>query len=120
LIQSVTRTTSNLKEASVPSPKPVPLAPSTTVSLVVRTIAVGRGSRALCCPECFSPLNLIQPDENEPTRLLATCDCCAKWGVLIELEPEWRKALFIELPDGESVLREHPHLETTPPAGGDG
>jgi uncharacterized protein YbaR (Trm112 family) len=98
----------------VPSPKPVPSAPSTILPFVVRTVTAGRGSRALCCPSCRSPLNLIQPDENEPTRLLGTCDSCAKWSFLVELEPEWRKALLIELPDGESLLRDYPHVDVAP------
>jgi hypothetical protein len=53
-------------------------------------------------------LNLIQPDEKEPTRLLGTCETCGTWAFLVELEPEWRRALLVELPDGESILREHP------------
>src|SRR5262245_3983325 len=97
-----------IKEAVVPSPKPVPLAPSmsTTLPFVVRTIAPGRGSRSLLCPGCCMPLNLIQPDENEPTRLLGTCEDCAQWAFLVELEPEWRKALLVELPDDESIRRD--------------
>ena len=64
----------------------------------------GRGSRPLSCPDCRSPLNLIQPDENEPTRLLGTCESCSKWAFLVELEPDWKKVLLIELPDGGSRL----------------
>jgi hypothetical protein len=95
----------------VPSPKPVSLTASTTLPFVVRTIAPGRGSQSLSCPDCQSPLSLIQPDENEPTRLLGTCDTCSKWAFLVELEPEWQKLLLIELPDGQSILRGHPELE---------
>jgi hypothetical protein len=98
----------------VPSPKPRPSVPSTILPFVVRTIAAGRGSRILYCPSCRSPLNLIQPDENEPTRLLGTCDSCAKWAFLVELEPEWRKALLVELPDGESIRRGHSDREDAP------
>jgi uncharacterized protein YbaR (Trm112 family) len=89
----------------VPSPKPVPMAP-TLLPFAVRTIASGRGARALCCPKCRSPLNLIQPDENEPSRLLGTCDRCSKWAFLVELEPEWRKALLVELPDSDAIHRD--------------
>jgi len=90
----------------VPSPKPVPPAPSMILPFAVRTIAAGRGARALCCPDCRSPLNLIQPDENEPSRLLGTCDRCAKWAFLVELEPDWRRVLLVELPDSDSIHRD--------------
>jgi hypothetical protein len=102
----------------VPSPRPVPSAPSTILPFVVRTIVAEQGSRALCCPDCRSPLNLIQPDENEPTRLLGTCDSCAKWAFLVELEPDWRKALLVELPDGDSIRRSHSDAEVPPRARG--
>lgn len=97
----------------MPSPKPVPSAPSpsTIVPFVVRTITPGRGSRALLCPDCRLPLNLIQPDENEPTRLLGTCEACARWAFLVELEPEWRKALLVELPDDETIRRDFAQAE---------
>jgi hypothetical protein len=65
-----------------------------------------RSSRALLCPGCGLPLNLIQPDENEPTRLLGICEACARWAFLVELEPDWRKALLVELPDDESIRRD--------------
>jgi hypothetical protein len=96
----------------VSSPKPVPSAASTILPLVVRTIVAGRGSRTLCCPDCRAPLNLIQPDENEPTRLLGTCDTCEKWAFLVELEPEWRKVLLVELPDGESIRRSQSDVQS--------
>jgi hypothetical protein len=95
----------------VPSPKPVPSAPTMIVPFAVRTIAAARGARELCCPGCLLPLNLIQPDENEPTRLLGTCDFCSKWAFLVELEPEWRKALLVELPDSDSIRRDYPQLD---------
>jgi hypothetical protein len=100
-----------LKEVAVPSSKPVSTTPSTMLPFVVRTIAAGRGSQSLSCPDCQSPLNLIQPDENKPTRLLGTCDTCSKWAFLVELEPEWQKLLLIELPDGETIRRGHPEIE---------
>ncbi len=89
----------------MPSPKPVPMVPSSILPFAVRTIAAGRGARALCCPDCRLPLNLIQPDENEPSRLLGTCEQCSKWVFLVELEPEWRRALLVELPDSEAIYR---------------
>jgi hypothetical protein len=82
---------------------------------VARTIAAGRGSRSFLCPDCHAPLGLIQPDENEPTRLLGICDSCPKWALLVELEPEWQKFLLIELPDGETIRRVKPEIEAVPP-----
>lgn len=108
------------KEAAVQSPRPVPSAPSTVLPFVVRTITAGRGSRALLCPGCRLPLNLIQPDENEPTRLLGTCESCSKWAFLVELEPEWRKALLVELPDDESIRRDFTQADDASGEPGDG
>ena len=87
----------------MPSSKLVRSVPSAILPFVVRTIAAGRGSRPLCCPDCRAPLNLIQPDENEPTRLLGTCESCSKWAFLVELEPDWKKVLLIELPDADAL-----------------
>ncbi len=88
---------------------------SAMLPFVVRTIAPGRGSRSLSCPDCRRPLSLIQPDESEPTRLLGTCDTCSKWAFLVELEPDWQKLLLIEIPDGEAIRRAHPEIEADPP-----
>lgn len=89
----------------MPSPKPDSPTSATILPVPVRLIDARRGSRALCCPGCRLPLNLIQPDENEPSRLLGICDNCVKWTFLVELEPEWRRILMVELPDGPSILR---------------
>jgi hypothetical protein len=101
------------EEVAVPSRKPAQSAPSTMLPFVVRTITPG-ASRRLRCPDCHSPLNLIQPDENEPARLLGTCDSCMKWSFLVELEPDWRKALLVELPGGDEILRGQAGLEPAP------
>jgi hypothetical protein len=98
----------------VPSRKPVPPAPSTILPFVARTITPGRGSVALLCPSCELPLNLIQPDENEPSRLLGTCEVCESWAFLVELEPDWRKVLLIELPDDESLRQQFATAEDAP------
>jgi hypothetical protein len=46
---------------------------------------------------------LLQPDENEPSRLLGTCEPCRKWYFLMELKAEWKKTLLVELPSGDTV-----------------
>ena len=86
---------------------------------VVRPIASGRGSEPLSCPDCRSPLNLIQPDESEPTRLLGICDTCSKWACLVELEPDWKQALLIELPGSMELQRAYAEAASAPRAKGD-
>jgi hypothetical protein len=76
-----------------------------TVGFLVRTLTMGQDSRPFCCPDCQVPFNLIQPDENEPGRLLGTCDGCSKWYFLAELEPDWRRTILVELPAGEAIER---------------
>jgi hypothetical protein len=101
-----------LEEIAVASTKSAHSSSSSTIlPFVVRTITPGRKSRTLCCPTCHSPLNLIQPDEDEPTRLLGLCDSCPKWYFLVELEPEWRKALLVELPDKDELCRSQAEVE---------
>lgn len=54
------------------------------------------------CPRCHHDLDLHQPDENMPGRLLATCGSCAGWYLLMELKQDWSEVLVTELP-GESI-----------------
>jgi hypothetical protein len=85
---------------------------STTVGFLVRTVSSERGSRPPCCPDCKLPLNLIQPDENEPSRLLGICEDCSRWVYLVELEPDWRKTIMVELPPGDAMQRELAEAKT--------
>jgi hypothetical protein len=73
------------------------------VEFVARTLSMGTGSPLLHCPDCEIPLNLLQPDENEPSRLLGTCESCSKWVYLVEMEPDWSQTLLVELPSGEAI-----------------
>ncbi len=66
---------------------------------------MGQGTALLCCPDCQTPLNLLQPDEHDPCRLLGTCEGCSKWVFLVELEPDWKKTLLVELPSGEAICQ---------------
>jgi hypothetical protein len=92
----------------------MPSGAATLLPFVVRTIAPGRGSELLSCPDCHEPLNLIQPDETEPTRLLGICDTCSKWSYMVELEPDWKQALLIELQGAEQVRRAHAEAASDP------
>jgi hypothetical protein len=90
----------------LPSSRPASKGPTpATVGFVVRTITMSQDTPKLCCPDCRIPLNLLQPDENDPCRLLGTCESCSKWVFLVELEPEWRKTLLVELPEGDVICQ---------------
>jgi hypothetical protein len=89
---------------------------STTVGLLIRTIITEQDARLLCCPDCKLLLNLIQPDENQPARLLGTCDACSRWFFLVELEADWRKTVMVEIPSGEAL--QQALAEVKPPASG--
>ncbi len=78
-----------------------------TFDLVVRAVATNTGDFSLSCPDCQVPLNLHQPDEEQPAQLLGTCDCCSKWFFLMEIEPDWQGTLFIELPCERAIRAQY-------------
>jgi hypothetical protein len=75
-----------------------------TFDLVARAVTMSSDANSLCCPDCRDPLDLHQPDEEQPAQLLGTCDCCSKWYFVMEIEPEWNGMLLIELP-GQRAIR---------------
>ena len=91
-----------LAEIDVSSSRPVE-STITTVGFVVRTVGAEQDSQAPSCPECHIQFNLIQPDENDPSRLLGICDSCSRWIYLVELEPDWKTSMMVELPDGNAL-----------------
>jgi hypothetical protein len=102
-----------IKEPALSSSKRVPAStPAINLPFVVRTTAPGPQSHILSCPACHSPLNLIQPDEYDPARLLGICESCTKWALLVELEPEWQKVLVVDLPDGPTLISSYRNAET--------
>ncbi|MGP0064194.1 MAG: hypothetical protein ACLQGP_11420 [Isosphaeraceae bacterium] len=91
-----------LPEIAVSSSRPAEKGTiSGTLGFVVRTVTSEAEARSLSCPDCRLLLNLIQPDEIEPSRLLGTCDGCSKWFYLVEIEPDWKSCLMIDLPNGD-------------------
>jgi hypothetical protein len=80
---------------SMPSP--------TILELVTCPVIMKPGASSLCCPDCQVPLDLHQPDEDQPTQLLGTCDGCSKWFYLVEIEPDWNGTLLFELPSAEAL-----------------
>jgi hypothetical protein len=89
----------NTKEGSMPSFKtmssgPIPL----TFELIARPVTMSSPMDALACPDCLAPLDLHQPDENQPAHLLGTCGACSRWFSLVEIDPDCSGAVLFELP----------------------
>jgi hypothetical protein len=80
---------------------PVPTA--MPFELVARAVSLSSPVDALGCPDCRTPLDLHQPDENEPAHLLGICASCGKWLFLVELKPDWSKAVLFELPSAGTI-----------------
>jgi hypothetical protein len=59
------------------------------------------------CPLCDQVLNLHQPDENMPTQLLATCDCCLRWYALFAISEDSNQFLMLDLPDKSVIDKAH-------------
>jgi hypothetical protein len=78
-----------------------------TFELVARGTAIRDGVHVLCCPDCEIPLDLHQPDLAEPMQLLATCGCCSRWFLVVELDLDANEPLLLELPSAESIRLAH-------------
>ena len=50
------------------------------------------------CTKCESPLELHQPDQGLPERLLGTCEDCYAWYLM-----DVTKGVMVLLPVGESI-----------------
>lgn len=74
------------------------LASTLNVDLSARVIQLARLGVRLQCPGCSHPLDLHQPDERVPENLLATCETCSQWYLLIELGKHGRELLLLALP----------------------
>jgi hypothetical protein len=84
-----------------------------TPGFVAWTFSLDNGIRSLCCPDCEVALNLLQPEEEDPSRLLGTCGICSKWFVLMELQPDWKNAVLVEIPTTEILCPMLEGLETS-------
>jgi hypothetical protein len=71
--------------------------------LVARSVNSNAWANSLCCPECQITLNLHQPDEEQPSQLLGTCDGCSKWFFVLENDLELDEMLLFELPTAETI-----------------
>ncbi len=57
------------------------------------------GIEQLRCPACDSPLNMHQPEDEFPHRLLGSCTCeeCGVWFSLI-VTPDRKEMYLVRLP----------------------
>jgi hypothetical protein len=74
-----------------------------TMELTARVIDLEAEDTAPCCPRCEQLLNLHQPDESLPDRLLATCDSCLRWYSLFGIGAEPSQFLMLDLPDKSMI-----------------
>jgi hypothetical protein len=65
--------------------------------------SVSREWRVTECPNCESPLALLQPDSELPDRLIGACLRCKHW-YLIDTVTELNNGVLVRLPD-EQVIR---------------
>jgi hypothetical protein len=67
------------------------------------------------CADCSTSLELHQPDNEFPDRLLGVCKSCRRW-TLIELAPDGPGAVMALLPEGGWALNAvRDHAPTPPP-----
>jgi hypothetical protein len=50
------------------------------------------------CPGCHGPIVVHQPDQNQPARLLGTCQSCSAW-YLVDADAE----VMVRLPEGDAL-----------------
>lgn len=78
-----------------------------------RTIAVrlqfnridrtGEGWMNVACLGCGATLEIHQPDQEHPDRLLGTCDACHGW-VVADFARDRDDGAIVFIPDGEFLL----------------
>ncbi len=74
---------------------------SALVSVFSYRVEARRLSRLLC-RRCRSPLDLHQPNPNQPEQFLGTCMDCGQW-FRVEAKAGERRALVIQLPEIDEV-----------------
>jgi hypothetical protein len=79
----------------------------TRIEAPVLTAEVATGPDApaiVSCPGCKIPLDLHQPDNLDPSRLLGICERCRSWQV-IDLDLDRGQAILVLVPGRESLRR---------------
>jgi hypothetical protein len=91
------------EEAVKPSHFAVSESVPISFELAASLVRTNSWTESLSCPHCQVPLNLHQPDQEQPSQLLGTCDDCSRWFFLVESELDWEGTLVFELPSAEMV-----------------
>ena len=76
-----------------------------SVSVTLRATGVMRcpeDATWVCCLNCAAPLELHQPDAEEPRRFVGTCDQCGRW-YLLDWVPLTGEVLMLLLPSHEEL-----------------
>jgi hypothetical protein len=60
-------------------------------------------SNWVCCLNCGAPLELYQPDTQEPQRFIGTCGQCRRW-YLLDWIPQAAEGVMLLLPDHARLL----------------
>jgi uncharacterized protein YbaR (Trm112 family) len=77
------------------------------LELVARGAVTNDGVNALCCPDCQFPLDLHQPDLEQPMQLLGICESCCKWFFIVGVDDEGNETVLLELPSAELIRLAH-------------
>ena len=77
------------------------------LEVVARGTATNDGVNSLCCPDCELPLDLHQPDLEQPMQLLGTCRSCSKWFFAVDLDPDGIETVLLELPSADLIRQVH-------------
>jgi hypothetical protein len=88
-----------LKHSHITIARSTPL----TLELVARSVSSNARANSLQCPDCQVALNLHQPDVEQPSQLLGTCECCSRWFFLVENGLDCGEMLLFELPTAETI-----------------
>jgi hypothetical protein len=78
---------------------------SRSVSVTLRATGVKACSADaawVCCLNCDAPLELHQPDAEEPRRFVGTCDQCGRW-YLLDWVPLSSEGHMLLLPNYEEL-----------------
>ncbi len=105
--RSVSAVATDRKSAAIPARREDLMA-SLPLSLPVTMSVTGvshcpDNSEWVCCLECGKHLGLVQPETQEPERLVGTCGNCGNW-YLLDWHPGSRKGLMVLLPGHEELL----------------
>lgn len=68
------------------------------IEIHLRVVDLDADFAGIPCPDCHEPLNLHQPDENNPDQLLATCGTCSQWFAVCELGAGGGHHALLEIP----------------------